>query len=245
MQNDPCNEETPCDKILAGACSKSGFFSFIRENLADCEQPYAWSDDYINTALDLAIIQVVNTNKDEFTKPVEVTLENNQCIQSVCGKCEGLIEVIGNINGRCNTPKKEKTDQDKYLARMYAPCKTEETKPENYELESFDILGDGGCSFKVNPVVPKEGIFKLNVLCVQYPNINGSLGASICRHQNEILFLTMGIVHMLEDDRDVLTEKADRWFNLYFKIVQIEMQKDQDIFLRSIKYQKRVSQDDE
>ena len=245
MQNNPCNEDKPCNEILGYSCSKDSFFEFIRENLADCKEPYAWSNNYINKALDIAILLVVNTNKDEFTKSVEVTLENNQCIQSTCKKCEGIIEVIGNVNGICETPKQNKTAQDRYLSKMYKPCSKNTIEEEGYKIESFDILGDGGCQFKVTPPVPKTGIYKLNVLCVQYPNINGSLGKTVCRHQNEILYLTMGIVHMLEDDRDVLTEKADRWFNLYFKIVEIERQKDQDIFIESIKYGKRVKEGDE
>lgn len=239
--SNPCLEDDPCAKINGLSCSKDSFFAFIRESLADCEEPYAWSNDYIDHALDMSLLQVVNTNKDEFTRTKEITLVNDECIQSVCGKCEGLIEIVGNTNGDCDTPPKEINKMDTWLGKMYPVVCASEAQKQKYKINSYDILGDGGCEFKVNPRVPKTGIHKIHVLCLTYPNINGALPPELCRHMNEVMFLALGILFMLEDDRDILTEKADRWFNMYFKIVEIETQKDRDIFIESIKYGARIN----
>ena len=238
-----CFDHDPLAKINGLSCSKASFYNFIRENLADCEEPYAWSDKYIDFALDMAILQVVNSNKEEFQRTKELTLINDECIQSSCDCCEGVIELVGNVNGKCNTPKLDVNDTDKWLIDMFPMrCNSEDY---DYEIESYDILGDAGCQFKVNPKVPKTGIYIINILCVEYPNINGQLPKAICRHMNEIMFLSLGILHMLEDDRETLTEKADRWFNLYFKIVNLELAKDRDIFVEAIKFATRIDPNDE
>jgi len=226
-------------------CSRGSFFEFIRMNLSDCDKPYAWADSHIDTAINMAMAQVVRSNKDEFSKVKEITLENGECIQSACDCCEGVIELVGNVNGKCDIPKKDVSDNDKWLNKMYQTNCGVSDKKENYEIESIDILGDGGCQFRVLPQVPLDGVYKIKILCTEYPDINGEIPISICRHMNEVLYLALGMLHMKEDDRDVLNEKADRWFNLYFKIIELENNKDRDVFIKSIRYGTRVDESNE
>jgi hypothetical protein len=223
-------------------CSKDSLLSVMRENLADCDEPYTWSDNYLNTAIQLAISKVVGSNKEEFTAIKNVTLQNGECIQSVCDVCEGIVDFPANVNGNCSPPKDEVNYTDQWLNKMYGSvCSNEQA---DYKIESIEIIGDGGCQFRVTPAVPKTGTYILPVACVESPCIDDEIPPALCRHWSEVFYLAMGVAYMLEDDRNTLN-KAQIWFELYFKMVQVEREADRDVFVESIKFGTRINTDDE
>ena len=110
-------------------CSKDSLLSVMRENLGDCDKPYTWSDNYLNTAIRLAISKVVGSNKEEFTAVKTVTLVNGECIQSACDVCEGIVDFPSNVNGVCKPPKEEVNDTDQFhnYRRPHHPRKCRNT----------------------------------------------------------------------------------------------------------------------
>lgn len=215
------------------SCSRKNLVELIREQLGDCKAPYVWSNKHIDLAIDSAVREVVKANKEEFSRTVEIMLKNGTCLQSACPECEGVIEVVGNVNGSCETPDEELTEADKYYDRIYGnTCGSTE---EDYSITSFDVLGDGGCEFQVTPEVPSEGVYFINVLCVQYPNLCQEFPESICRHINEVMMMSLSILYMLEDD-PLTQEKSQIWFNRYMQLAALEREVDRDIFLRDIIY---------
>ena len=230
-----------CEGLL---CTKDSLVSMMRENLGDCDDDNnTWSDNYLNTAINLAITKVVGSNKEEFTAVKDVTLKNGSCIQSVCDVCEGIIDFPANVNGSCDPPKDEVNETDQWMSKMYGSI-CGGVSDEDYTIESVEIIGDGGCNFRVSPAVPATGEFILPVACVETPCIDDEIPASLCRHWSEVFYLAMGVAYMLEDDRDTMN-KAQIWFDLYFKMVQLERLKDQDAFVAGIKFGARINPDDE
>lgn len=224
-------------------CSKDSLASMMRENLGDCQAPYTWSDNYLNTAIQLAISKVVGSNKEEFTTIKNIKLVNGECIQSACGDCEGIVDFPANVNGNCKPPKEEVNDTDQWLNKMYSGICGDDSATD-YEIESIEVIGDGGCQFRVTPAVPATGDYYLPVACVESPCIDDKIPPALCRHWSEVFYLAMGIAYMLEDDRETLG-KSQIWFDLYFKMVQVEREADRDVFVESIKFGTRVNANDE
>ena len=226
-------------------CSKSALEGFLRELLADCNPNAKRSENFLATAINMAVSKVANTNKQEFAKTKEVTLTNGECIQSVCGECEGVIEIVTGADGDCSPPKTERNETDTWLAKQYGNvCETDPNAP--YVIESVDILADSGCEFRVSPAVPDDGkVHTVKILCTEIPCLgDGDVPASLCRHWSEIVYLAAGISLMLEDDAETMA-KAQVWFGLYFQMVQLERAADQDTFIKSLSYGIRVDADSE
>ena len=226
-------------------CSKESLEGFLRELLADCQPNAKRSSNFLDTAINMAVSKVANTNKQEFAKTKTVTLKNGECIQSVCDDCEGVIEVVTGADGDCDPPKTERNETDTWLAKQYGGvCAADSDSP--YVIESVDILADSGCEFRVNPAVPDDGkVHTVKILCTDIPCLDGGdVPASLCRHWSEIVYLAAGVLLMMEDDAET-AGKAQIWFNLYFKMVELERAADQDTFIKSISYGTRVDPDSE
>ena len=230
-----------------GQCSYESIIAHVREGLADCEDNDnpTWSDDYLKKSILLALSLIVMDNRDEFTEMVDITLKNGTCLQSACDSgCEGIIKIPANVNGNCKEPNDNKTSTSKWLSKMYSPlCKS--NKPDDYEIESTEILSDGGCHFKVNPAVPSTGTFILPVLCFKFPCLDDDLiDHRLCRHFAEIVLLTFAHAYYLEDDRETLG-KSQYYWDVYFKVNETGDTTKRDAYVRDVKFGARLNADDE
>lgn len=224
------------------SCSRSSLEVFLRELLADCSQNPKRSPSFLEAAINMAVSKVANTNKQEFAKSKEVTLKPG-CIQSVCDECEGVIEIVSGVDGDCDPPKTDRNETDTHLAKYYSSiCSSE---GDSYSIESVDILADSGCEFRVTPAVPDDGkAHTISILCTEIPCLGEDVPASLCRHWSEIVYLAAGVMLMMEDDSET-TQKAQLWFDLYFRMVELERDADRDTFIKSISYGTRVDPDSE
>jgi hypothetical protein len=235
------------DDCKQAHCSYASIIRHIRESLGDCEpnDNVTWSDDYIKTSIIMSLSLITQDNRDEFIEPVTITLKNGDCLQSACSYgCEGIVKIPVNVNGKCNEPNENKTTISKWLAKNYKPiCGS--NKPDDYEISSVEILSDGGCNFKVNPPVPSTGVFTLVVMCFKPPCLdNDAIDSRYCRHFFEIVTLTLAHCYMLEDDRDVLNDKAKYHFDIYFKVSETGDTSKRDAYVESVKYGTRLNNND-
>lgn len=229
-----------CGKLV---CTLDSLLSVMRENLADCDpDSYTWSNEHLTMAIQMAVNRVVAGNKEEFTHSKKIRLENGLCIQKVCAECEGIIQIVTNVAECSDAPRINSSDAEKWLSKIYGQVCVPKDAP--YSIESIEIIGDAGCEFKVNPPVPRRGDYYLTIACTEYPCLKGDVPASICRHWDEVFFLAMAIVYMLEDDRETVG-KAQIWFNWYFQIAKFEREVDRDVFIKSIKFGTKIDPENE
>ena len=232
------------------SCTKQELIDFIREHSADClPDNKKRSDKFINQAINLAVQQVVADKSDEFQETVQVTLTNGECIHSTCDQCSGVVRLAGNVNGDCTDPVQPKEDdreKDSYYSSVYSDLRcVVPSADEDYKIEKFEVLGDGGCEFKVRPVVPSQGVYKVHVLCVVIPDIDGaSLPEALCRHFYLIATAALVWIYTFEAD-PAMQIKANTFSELYKSMIKAQRETDAGLFIDSIRFGSRLNSTDD
>lgn len=232
-------------------CTVESVVQFIRENSADCkiaDKNNKRSDFYINCAIRLAVLSVIKSQADDFQETIDVKLKNGECIQSTCDRCSGNVRMVGNVNGNCDDPiieTPEEREKNAYYNRVYGNLTCKKSDSDEYAVEKFSILGDGGCEFKVEPKVPDDGEYVIKVLCVVEPDISdGIIPPRLCRHLDLVLQVAFWWIYMFEADPAMAT-KANSFITTYQKFLEFERDIDRDVFVESIKFGQRIGTDEQ
>lgn len=232
------------------SCTKQELVDFIREHSADClPDNHKRSEAFISQAINLAIQQVVADKSDEFQETVQVTLTNGECIHSTCEQCSGVVRLAGNVNGNCTDPiqpKEDDREKDSYYSGIYSAHRCPEVNSTGeYKIEKFEVLGDGGCEFKVSPVVPSTGVHKVYVLCVVTPDIDGAaLPEALCRHFYLIATAALVWIYTFEAD-SAMQIKAKTFSDLYASMLKSQRDTDAGLFIDSIRFGTRLNSSDD
>lgn len=189
----------------------------------NCDPQYnftRWSkDELIHYAKD-AISMIVSLHPKKFTNCVEIELQEGS-VQKLPENCTLLTKVIGSPNSIA-APSSIAVNTDDRLANLFNDsCSQAVISVNDYEIESYSIEETSDNIFYVKPPVPKTlEPFKINVLCVEYPDTSDSDYCPETWMHNAIIEFMQYRAYSSEDESVTSASNANLHLEHFYSIIR-------------------------